>query len=182
MIDVDFQGSAEITSKWVKSEWEKKALKEAVFDTAHEVEDEISKNLQRDVYNGRERPWKLTGRAKNGIENKESDSGFTRKIRSNPQIAGTSFDYNVILENGRGEIRPKNKRVLAAPVSRFNAGSVLPYKSKGLPKLSKNGKFVILGKRIKAFQGIKFFSKAVKVGKSKASQFLSKSYQKYKPK
>ena len=61
--------------------------------------------------------------------------------------------YGIYLEEGTPphKIRAKNKKVLAIPLkvwNKDNRGPVNPYESKKLPKLSKDKKFVILGRAV----------------------------------
>jgi hypothetical protein len=182
MIRADFDGIVEVDKKWLSSGWEKEVGKKAVFRTAQTLEDEGIKNLEQRTYNGRERAHKLNGWLKNGWKNKESDNGMTRKVISNPQFAGASFNYGPAMDTGRKEIVPRKKRILAAPVSRFNVGSIFPADSKKFPKLSKNGKFVLIGKKVKAFKGNRYFQDAIKTTKSKANEILQDAFQKFKPK
>jgi hypothetical protein len=181
-LSVHIQGISEIQERWIKSKWQKKIAVEAVFTASAHMDDEITKNLQKSVYNGRERAWKLQGFLKNGRYNKSTDNGMKREIVSNPQLSGSKFNYGPSMDTGHKEIVPKRAKILASPISRYNLSGVYPANSKKFPKLSSNGKFVLIGRKVKATSGTHYFSNSVKSTKSIAKMFISEAFSRFKPK
>lgn len=103
-------------------------------------------------------PWKdRTGTARRslhgGVEVKRLNKTFVLYLAH-------GVKYGSSLEKGTPKhvIRAK-KKTLAVPVGAWK-GTINPYESKSLPKLSKDGRFVILGKKVnhpgtKAYPAIK---------------------------
>ncbi|MBC7340892.1 MAG: HK97 gp10 family phage protein [Clostridia bacterium] len=78
---------------------------------------------------------------------------------------GPAAPYAVIVHEGYGPhaITAKNAKVLAAPANKWKGGPVNEYESKQLPKYSKDGNYVILGKTVHhpGFAGKKYLENPV---------------------
>jgi hypothetical protein len=73
------------------------------------------------------------------------------------------------------EITVDQAKVLAVPVSRWEGGAVNPYDSKQLPKYSKDGQFVILGRRVQhpGYGGKKYLENPFNRNKAKVEPFVN---------
>ncbi len=80
--------------------------------------------------------------------------------------------YAAAVHEGYGphEITVDTKKVLAVPTNRWKGGPVNPYGSGQLPCYSKNGEYVILGRRVKhpGFTGVKYLENPFNRMKDKA--------------
>lgn len=143
------------------------------------MENRASENLKTRVYL-KSKNKKLTGRANRGFANREYDNGLTRQVVANPQLAGASFNYSKILDTGRKGFSAKNKKVLAVPTKKFG-GTYNDYKSKRLPKLSKRGDFVILGRKVGPYKGTRFFQDAIRDTRANASRISKETIKRLWP-
>ena len=90
---------------------------------------------------------------------------YHNRARYGAQVFSNVF-YAEYVEEGRGPVTVKNKKVLASPIESWGYRPVNPYGSKQLPVLSKDGRYVILGR---------------KVGPSKARPFMIPAAEKERP-
>jgi hypothetical protein len=175
LLKIEEEGSTNFQKKWLNKKWPLEVAQKAVFYAGAFMEDRGIENLESRTYTGT-KYWKLNGWLKNGWRQKVSDGGLSIKVISNPQFAGADFNYGPANDTGHKEIRPVKAKILAAPVSRFNVGMV-PAKL-----LSKDKKWVIFGKRVKATKGNHYFQDAIKATKENRKSFLEKAYKNFKPK
>lgn len=148
------------------SKWPRRVVKYYVKRLGNFAERQAISNMRNRTYVG-SRNTALTGRALRSHKQYVRNGGMEREIVSNPQLSGASFNYSHTLDQGRDEVVAKRKKVLAVPVNKFG-GVYHNYQSKKLPKLSKNGRFVILGKRVKATKGTRFFTDMIDQTKRKS--------------
>lgn len=74
------------------------------------------------------------------------------------------------------DIVVRNKKILAVPLKDF-FGTAYPYNGNRLPKLSKDGRFVLLGRRVRhpGFKGNPFLRKTVEENLSKVGRYVQKA-------
>lgn len=100
----------------------------------------------------------------------------------------SNADYSAHVEFGTKphDIKIQNKMVLASPKNRFKRSSTIPLKGKGqkgLPRVSADGRYAILGKRIR-HPGTKaqpFLKPAVLKTRKQFAKFLAPEFLKLKP-
>lgn len=104
--------------------------------------------------------------AKSGIE------AFADEYSNDP-VVYVSFNtpYAAAVHEGYDphEITVDSAKVLATPASRWKGGVVHPYNSNQLPKYSKDGKYVIIGKRVRhpGYKGKKYLENPFKRNRAK---------------
>lgn len=101
------------------------------------------------------------------IDEAPIDTGTLRRsgtVTPAPKEDSVYISYNtpyaVAVHEGYGprDITVDTKKILAVPTKRWKGGPVNPYESKAFPKYSKDGSFVLLGRRVRhpGFKGVKY--------------------------
>ena len=117
------------------------------------------------------------------IEETPIDTGTLRRsgtVTDAPKESAVYISYNtpyaVAVHEGYGPrtITVDTAKTLAVPVNKWHGGPVNDYDSDQLPKYSKDGKFVILGRKVNhpGFAGVKYLENPFNRLKSKVMKYV----------